>query len=147
MLVRLLTVDDDELMVELMERFMAPMCSFQDHTDTLTAAVEKARTGKFNVILLDLNLKNTGKEAAFATIRTLKSFNSAVVVVSGIPDVHLKEDAMAAGADAFVQKGSSLDSHKLLIAANIAVLHLPHDSFKSESFTDHVKMLAQMVAA
>lgn len=147
MLLRLLTIDDDALMVELIERFMAPMCSYMDHTDTLSTAVDKAKHGNFNVILLDLNLQGTGKEAAFRAIRLLKDCNSAVVVVSGIPDPHLKEDAMAAGAAAFVEKGSSLNAHTLLIAANIAVLHLPHDSFKSESFTEHVKMLQQMAAA
>jgi len=147
MLVRLLIVDDDPLMVELLQRFMEPVCSFIDSTDTLDTAKDKARTEQFNVVLLDLNLKGTGKEQAFQAIRTIKSYNTSVIVISGIPDAHLKEDAMAAGADAFVEKGSDLNSHKLLLAANIAVLHLPRDSFHSESFTEHVKLLQQMVAA
>jgi DNA-binding NarL/FixJ family response regulator len=147
MLVRLLIVDDDPLMVELLQRFMNPVCSFIDSTDTLVGAEEKLQSKEFNVVLLDLNLRGTGKWDAFHAIRSLKSHKVSVVVVSGILDPHLREDSMAAGADAFVQKSTDMNAHTLLLAANIAVLHLPHDSFHSESFTEHVKLLQQMVAA
>lgn len=147
MRVRLLIVDDEPLMVEVLRDFMEPMCSLIDGTDSLSSAAEMASKNGYNVILLDLNLRDTGKEEAFQTIRTLKSYNCAVIVISGIPDPLLKDKSLAAGADGFVEKGPDLTSHKLLVAANIAVLHLPRDSFKSDSFSEHVKMLQQMVEA
>ncbi len=99
------------------------------------------------MILLDLNLKNTGKAEALHVIRTLKSYNASVVVVSGIVDPLLKQESMAAGADAFVPKDGDAFSRSLLLAANIAVLHLPRDSFKSDSFSEHVNLLQQMASA
>lgn len=147
MRLRLLIVDDEKIMVEVIRGFMEPMCSLIDDADNLRTAVEMAKTGQYNIVLLDLILNGTGKAEAFAAIRTLKSYNCAVVVISGVVDPHLQEDAMAAGADAFVRKGGDMTSHKLLLAANIAVLHLPKESFKSDSFYDHVKMLRQMVEA
>lgn len=145
MRVRLLVVDDQPLMVETISRFMEPICSLIHSTDNLRDAVEMASKNEYNLILLDLRLGDTGKEEAFQAIRTLKSFNTSVVVISGIPDEHLKEDALAAGADSFIEKGPDLTSDKLLLAANIAVLHLPKESFKSDSFTQHIALLRQAV--
>ncbi len=77
----------------------------------------------------------------------MKSYNAAVIVISGVPDAHLREEAMAAGADGFLPKSGDFKSAKLLMAANIAVLHLPRQSFKSDSFSQHIALLEQMVAA
>lgn len=147
MLIRLLIIDDEPLMVELISRFMEPMCSFIDSASSLSQAVEKASKGHFNVISLDLRLNGTGKEEAFMTIRTLKSYNASVIVISGLLDPKLRDEAMAAGADSFILKGPDMNAQKLLLAANIAVLHLPKESFKSDSFYDHVLMLRKMVSA
>lgn len=147
MRVRLLIVDDQPDMVTILTHFMEPICSLIDHTDNLADAVRMASENGYNVIILDLRLETTGKEEAFMVIRKLKSYNCAVVVVSGILDPHLREDALAAGADAFVRKDGDTLSQSLLLAANIAVLHLPKSSFRSESFYEHVKMLANMAHA
>jgi len=147
MQMRLLIVDDEAPMVELVSRFMQPTCSFIASTDNLHDAIEMARNGKFNLILLDLKLAQTGKAEAFAAIRTLKSFNTAVIVISGIPDPNLRDESLAAGADGFIEKSGDFNAHKVLLAANIAVLHLPKECFKSDSFTQHIALLRQLVEA
>lgn len=146
MKVRLLIVDDEALMVEMLKRFMEPLCSLMDSTPTLTEAVEMASNNHYNLCILDLRLNGTGKEEAYRTIRTLKSYQCSVIVVSGLPEPSIERESMAAGADAFVRKGDDLNAHKLLLAANIAVLHLPRESFKSPDFSEHVHLLQQMVS-
>ncbi len=143
----LLIVDDEPLMVELITGFMGPTCSMIASTGDLHDAIEMARSAKFNLILLDLKLAKTGKEEAFAAIRTLKSFGAAVIVISGIPDLHLKEDALAAGSDGFISKSPDFTAQTLLLAANVAVLHLPKENFKSDSFLGEITLLHQTVHA
>lgn len=145
MKVRLLIVDDEEMMVEMLKRFMEPLCSLMDSTDKLTQAVEMASKNNYNLCILDLRLNGTGKEEAYHCIRTIKSYKCSVIVVSGIPEPDIERESLAAGADAFVRKGDNLNAHKLLLAANIAVLHLPRESFKSSDFSEHVHLLQQMV--
>jgi DNA-binding NarL/FixJ family response regulator len=145
--IRVLLLEDDQGMVDLLTRFLRPVSSVIESTDNLEEGMEKARTGSFNIILLDLNLMNTGKEEAFHAIRELKSFNTAVVVVTGLSDPHLKEDAQAAGADCFVSKLTDHFSQSVLLAAHIATLHLPRGSFKSDSYLNHVELLRELANA
>lgn len=147
MLLRILIVDDQPEMGQLLALYLKPISSCIDWVDNLNAALEKARTGNYNVVILDLKLNTTGKEEAFRAVAEFKHFKAAVVVVSGLPDPHLKEDALAAGADAFVSKGGDFNAHALLLATNIATLKLPHDSYQSDSYLKHVEMLRQMVNA
>lgn len=145
--VRLLIVDDDKPMVEMLSGLMEPMTSYIGTTDNLKEALAMAEVGKFNLILLDLRLKGTGKDEALAAIRKLKEQNTVVVVVSGLPDPHLKEEALAAGADAFVPKDGTSMTRALLLAANVAVLHLPRESFKTDSFAEHIQILDKLAHA
>ncbi len=147
MRIRLLVVEDDPLMIETLARFMAPMCSFITSTGDLAEALALAKAGKFNLCLLDLRLETTGKEEAFHAIRELKSNAMSVIVISGIADAHLREDSMAAGADGFIEKGPDFNSDRLIMAANIAVLHLPKESFKDDSFSSNIALLRQTVQA
>ncbi len=153
MQIRLLICEDEDLMVRLLTEFMRPICSFITATNNLADALAMAKSGGFNLVLLDLKLaktdhtEETGKAEAFHAIRQIKSYNSAVIVISGAVDVHLKEDAMAAGADGFLPKGPDFNSSALLMAANVAVLHLPHDSFKGDSFSASINLLKQVVEA
>jgi len=140
-------VDDETPMVEILSRFMQPIASLIDSTDNLRDGMEMVSKNNYNVVVLDLKLLNTGKEEAFAAIRWMKQFKTAVVVVSGLQEPNLKEDVLAAGADAFVAKDGNFNQRSLLIAANIATLKLPRDSFRSDSFSEHVKMLTNLVNA
>lgn len=145
MLTRILIVDDEAPMVELLRRYLEPLASYIESTDDLREAMEVAQHRKFNVVILDLLLKGTGKAEAFVAIREFKRHDSAVVVVSGLPEPHLKEDALAAGADSFVAKGEGFGPMAMLIATNVATLKLPATSYRSDSYLQHVEMLHKMV--
>lgn len=141
MLLRLLLVDDEDPMLEILQRFLDPITSFIDKAHSLHEAMEKARTGFFNVIVLDLRLGVTGKEEALTAVREFKKHHAEVVVISGLPDPNLKEDCLKAGASAFVAKDAGFTSQALLVATNIATLKLPKESYRSESYLQHVALL------
>lgn len=144
---RLLLVDDEPGMVAMLTRLMEPLCSKIDSTDSLEAAMDMAEKRRYNLIILDLRLNGTGKEEALEAIKRLKDFHAGVIVVSGLPDDNLRSEVMAAGADAFVPKGSDMRLQSLLMAAHIATLKLPVDSLRSDTFNQHVQMLSKMAAA
>lgn len=152
MTVRLIIVEDEPPMIELLTRFLNPIASRIDATDDLHEAVRMAELAdrnheSYNVCILDLKLKSTGKEEAFDAIHRFKHANCAVVVVSGLTDPHLKEDALAAGADAVVPKDGRFGDRAIMLAAHIATLKLPRESYRSESYLKHVNMLKALVEA
>ncbi len=147
MLITFLLVDDEPAMITLLGRLLRPFASVLDSADNLADAIRMARDGSYNVIVLDLRLRETDKAETLRAIPALKRTGASVMVVTGLSDPDLEHECKVAGADSFVHKHGDTFSRALLIGANIAVLHLPHDSFKSESFTQHVALLKQLAAA
>lgn len=145
MQVRILIVDDEEAMRVLLKRFLDPIASLIDTTDDLRVAMDWSHKVRYNVIILDLKLIGTGKEEAFRAIREFKSHDASVVVVSGLPDPNLRNEALAAGADEFVAKDGKFNERAILIATYIATLKLPRGAYKSDSYTHHVELLKQMM--
>jgi DNA-binding NarL/FixJ family response regulator len=142
---RILIVDDEPLMIETLKRFLNPLSSKIDSTDALDDALKMASVGNYNVIVLDLRLRFTGKPEALRAIQEFKRHNAAVVVVSGLPEPNLSDEVLAAGADVFVPKDKDFGRQAMLMAANIATLKLPEGSYKSDSYGPHVELLRQMV--
>lgn len=145
--IRILICDDEPNMVEILSRMMQPIASRIDSTDNLKDCLSMAKSNKYHLIILDLRLKTTGKKEALAAIKDLKAAQSGVVVVSGSHDENIREEVLAAGADAFVPKARTPLDRSLMIAANVAVMHLPSGVDKTDSFAQHVQLLASMAAA
>jgi DNA-binding response OmpR family regulator len=141
---RILIIEDEAPMVEILRRFLEPMASQIDSTDNLNQAVEMAWSRKYNVVIQDLRLGRTGKAEGLLAIREFKRAGAAVVVVSGLPEPHLKDDVLAAGADAFVAKDSDFGRRAMLMAINVATLNLTSGSYKSDSYLSHVELLRQL---
>ncbi len=142
MTVNILLCEDDPGMIVILRRFLEPVASIIDVTDTLQGALEKTANKGFNLVILDLLLNGTGKVEALHAIRQLKSNGAAVVVVTGIPEPDLEREAKAAGCDTFVYKSEENFRKRLLLAVALAVLHLP-----GNRFSDHVELLRQLAAA
>lgn len=154
---RILIVDDEKQMIEILRRYLNPMASLIESSEELPEALEMAKGGNFNVVVLDLKLRLTGKEEALEAIHVFKHYNCAVVVVSGMPNIDtfdlktglpvpsLKDEVMAAGASGFVPKDGTFGSRAMLIATNIATLNLPRGSYQSDSYLAHVDLLHKMV--
>lgn len=144
MIMRILICDDEPLMVEVLKNYLAPVASAIDSSETLSGALAMAEHGEYNIIVLDLKFPDSSKEEAFAAIRKFKSFNARVIVVSGSIEDHIKEQSIAAGADAFLQKDQNLNQRAMLVVAHIATLKLPKESFRSDSWLQHVELLKQI---
>lgn len=134
-------------MVELLSRMMSPISSRIDSTGTLDECMRMTARHDYNLIILDLRLKDSNVEDTLAAIKLIKKRPSAVVVVSGATDEGIEQKVREAGADAFVPKGKDALARSLMIATHVAVMHLPGESKRSDTFQDHVNMLAQMAAA
>lgn len=145
--VRIISCEDDPLMLELLERQLKPYCSKFTKVETLREAVAAIEQDGYNICLLDLRLRDTGQEEALAAIRFIKSHKCAVVVITGIPDPTLEQKAKEAGADYFVRKGGPNFGAVLKTACEVAILHLPGDAFKSNSFLEHINLLKRTVLA
>ncbi len=145
MLMRILIVEDESPMVELLTRFLEPITSRIDSTGDLHAALDMSAHTEYNVIILDLRLTRTGKDEALEAIHEFKHHNAEVVVVSGLQDPNLKEDVLAAGASSFVPKDGDFGARAMLLATNVATLKLPAGSYRSDSYLQHVEMLHKMV--
>lgn len=144
---KILICDDEELMVQLLSRTIAPIASFIDSTPSLEQALSKVEHGSFNIVILDLRLVDSDKEKSLEAIRAFKQFHVAVVVMSGISDPRLKEESIAAGADGFVGKMGDFNSRAILVALNVATLNLPKDSDRSDSYERHVALLQNLCHA
>lgn len=147
MTMRILICDDEPLMAEVLARFIEPVASRVDRCGTLSAGLAMAEHGEYNIVILDLKMPGSEYEEVLESISCFKGWNAAVVVISGVLRMHLKEDVLAAGADAFISKHGSLNNQSLLIAAHIATMHIPDDSFKSETYEPHVKILKAIANA
>lgn len=144
MRVRLLLVDDDKNMVDILTRFIRPVASVVDSAANLDTALQMARTNSYNIVLLDLRLETTGKEQAFEAIPEFKRRGAAVVVVSGIPDPTLEAQSKAAGANAFVSKDNNFGEKAMLLASYAASMQVPKESYRSGSYWDHVELLKNL---
>ncbi len=141
---RILIADDEPLIVETLQRLLESMASRIDAAYDLDTALALSAANEYHVIVLDLRFPNTGKKEALAAIRVFKARHAAVVVVSGLPEPGLKDEVMAAGADAFVPKDGDFGAQAMLLATQIATLKLPRDSYLSHSYLAHVDLLDKM---
>lgn len=129
---RLLIVDDERSMIELLSMLIQPACQLIDSAQDLQTALNLSDQNRYHLVLLDLRLVPTGKEESLKAIRKFKRNSAAVVVVSGVMEPHIKEEALAAGADQFVAKAADSFSQALLLACTVAVMHHADDSISEQ---------------
>jgi DNA-binding NarL/FixJ family response regulator len=109
--IRLLLVDDhDELRrsLQIVLGALFPAMTF-DHAASAAEAMALAERGAFDVVLLDLSLPD---RSGMATLRDLRRLRPAlpVVVMSFHPEAEFMIAARAAGAAAYVTKGSPTEA-------------------------------------
>lgn len=132
-------------MVEILHRYLEPIAYRIDEAFDLKTGLRMIDEQPYTIVILDLKFPETDQQDSLDAIRVFKRHNAAVVVVSGVVNPTIKDEVMAAGADAFVAKDNKLTQNALLIATNIATLHLPKEAYVSESYLGHVALLRQMV--
>lgn len=146
---RVLLIEDQELMRLLIVRLLDGMTSRIVETATLSGALEACEKEEFDVVMFDLVLDDSTVETSLAALPEIKRLSKApVVVVSGWPDPQLKKKAMDAGADTFLDKEQAFTnkSRAFLMALHAAVLKQPSASH-GDSFMEHVGLLERLVHA
>lgn len=104
-------VEDEEFMRErVIETIASNRVTIADYADSAAAAIAKLRELPCDLIILDLELKHgTG----FQVLRELRGNSSVkpwIVVFTHFIDAHFRKQAMALGADFFVDKAQGVDS-------------------------------------
>lgn len=108
---RILVVDDEPILAELLKRFMLDISSDVLVAHSFSAAMEFLRIQPPpDLITLDLAMHDSGAEHTISKIHEIRAANEAsvIIVLSGAVDTRDSERILAAGADAFWLKESML---------------------------------------
>jgi len=113
--IHVLIVEDSEIDAIMVRRLLKRghmLEATSDHVPWLKAALTAVENKKYDVILLDLGLKDSqGIDTATAIIRAAP--NVPVIVMSGREDLTTAQAAMRAGAQSFIVKSSDLSAEEL----------------------------------
>ncbi len=106
--IRILLVEDNPGDAALVRHHLAHLPDFEiEHVELIAAALNRlARTAEtaIDLVLLDMNLPDSGEEATFSQIQ--ESFPEIpVVVLTGIADRKRAEEAVRQGAQDYLVKG------------------------------------------
>lgn len=146
---RIMLVDDEAMVRYLFRKIVDSITSRIFEVSKLSEAMALCEKEEIDVILLDLRLIDATKIQTLAAIPEMRRrANASVIVVSGVPEPDIKEQALAAGADAFVDKNRLFtDLRKaMLLAVHAAVLKHPK-AHPGDDYLSHVEMLERLVRA
>ncbi len=99
--IRLLAVEDDEAVRQFIEVSLRPNVVSLDHAGTLKDALELLLLGRFNCILLDLNLPDS---KGVDTVRVIQQAHPETPIVVFTGDEKPWREALMAGAETVVFK-------------------------------------------
>lgn len=132
--IRLLLVEDNELDAETMKGLLKRARIVQVTTDTvewLSAALTVLKNKPYDVILLDLGLKDSqGIDTAAAVIR--EAPNVPVIVMSGRNDLEVAQRALRVGAQHFIVKSGALSPEELELVILYALERKRYDQQAKE---------------
>lgn len=147
MSVRILVVDDEEPVRYMFSRFIGDLCSRIAEAVSLKDAIAISKQEDFDIIILDLRLTDADKNQTLAAIPELRrKSGAAVIVVTGVPEPDIQEQAIRAGADYCISKNDvfTQKAKAILMALHAAVLKHPRPH-AGDSYLRHVEMLERLV--
>lgn len=144
---RVLLVDDEENVRYMFTRFIGDMCSRISEAASLKDALLISSKEDFDIIILDLRLLDSDKEQTLAAIPDLRRKSGAsVIVVTGVPEDDIQDQAIKAGADYCISKNEvfTQKAKAIMMALHAAVLKHPRSN-PGDSYLLHVSMLERLV--
>jgi two-component system response regulator RegA len=115
---RILFVDDEAAMLEMLSAFFREKGYYVAMAGTAKEAMALADEGSYDLIILDINLSGENGLELLGCFRA--NFPKVpVVMFTGMTDDDLLDQAMAGGASGFMRKTDSLD--ELLAAVQVYV--------------------------
>ncbi|MGD0231421.1 MAG: sigma-54 dependent transcriptional regulator [Syntrophorhabdales bacterium] len=103
---QILIIDDDELICEMLSLTVEDMGHAASHAFTLKTGFDKAASGGFDVIFLDIRMPDGNGLDLLPKIRELPS-HPEVIIITGLGDPDGAELAIKNGAWDYIQKSSS----------------------------------------
>ncbi len=148
MAMRILLIEDEAGIAEMVSSLTESFCSLFVWVDTLHGAIEKLTdpANSFDVVIHDLRLRDTSTEGGISAIKSLRKMaNAPILVLSGNPSPDVKQRCLEAGADAFIEKTNAFhpQNKALLVAIQTAIIRNPKP--RSGDFQPHVETLARLV--
>lgn len=144
---KMLLIEDQPLLRAMIVRLINGMTSKIVEAETLEEAMTACHNEEFDVIMFDLVLPDSIAERSLSMIAEMKRLaNAHVLVVSGWPDPGLKQKALDAGADSFLEKDVAFASKsRAFLMALYAAVMKDRNPHSGDSFMDHVQMLERLV--
>lgn len=118
---KLLIVEDDSGVYRTFRSLLKDLGAEIAHAESWAAMKEEMRKVKFDAILLDLGLPDSGTDDTLSKIHDLKMSSpaTAICVITGHPG-QTRESALEAGADDFLHKTSAMKPRTLIqLVANL----------------------------
>lgn len=133
MSLKVLIIDDDASMTELMSVMLRGQGMEVQTCYSAAQGIERAKNDKFDMILLDLMMPGIDGWEACKTLRTLTS--TPIAILSAIDDPVLISAALDAGADDYMTKP---------IPSRVLIAHIKNLARRHQVETDTSTMLRQM---
>ncbi|MCF7917577.1 response regulator transcription factor [Candidatus Gracilibacteria bacterium] len=105
---RVLVVEDDKLMMELLEKALFQEGFVIDRASDGQEALQRAKENKYDVILLDIMLPKKSGCSVITSLRTLKN-DTPILAISANSLTEIRVNALNLGADDFLVKGFSFE--------------------------------------
>ncbi|MBX7148627.1 sigma-54 dependent transcriptional regulator [bacterium] len=112
---RILVVDDEEVIVKALSKFLTQEGYLVETSGDGAQAIEKLKDSSFDLMLSDLNMPNMH---GIDLVREAKSLhpNMVSIIMTGYASIQTAVDAMKAGAFHYITKPFELDDVKLIVA-------------------------------
>ncbi len=103
---RILIIDDDELICDMLSRMVRRMGHDAEHAVTLREGLNKAYSGIFDVVFLDVHMPDGNGLEEIPSFRESPS-HPEVIIITGAGDADGAELAIKSGAWDYIQKGAA----------------------------------------
>ncbi|MCW9014554.1 MAG: EAL domain-containing protein [Gammaproteobacteria bacterium] len=129
---KILIVDDEQLHLHSLRELMNQNGHEVETTNSGSQAIEKLKTNKFGLLLLDLNMNEISGDEVMDFISE-NNINTTIIVVSGESSFEAAENALRHGAYDFIRKPYAIDN--LLNSVNNAIKkrHLEYENLAMQT--------------
>ena len=145
MLPKILLVDDEEIIRQLLVRTLAEKGYTVESVEDGNLALEKVRENNFNLLITDLKMP---KVDGIAVLREIKKVNPyiEVIIITGYPTIELAVDAIRIGAFDFICKPFDMQALLTTIERSLEKQKFSINYFKLSELTALFEMNKTVVA-
>ena len=137
---RVLIVDDEEQVRRVIRRVLQT-AGLVDEAATVDEARQKLIAGDFELVLCDIRL--SGESGLDLAREVCERFDAAVVMVTGVDDPHIAEQAVAMGVYGYLVKPFTPNELRITVASALRRLTLERSRTQLEDEARELRVLAE----